>query len=339
MAITVLKGRSYSIESGLSETSQNWYVVGKVSIPVRVDKTLGWIDQSSSLLSYVAVDCYLVLPAIFTTQWVSSGNTCSYVPVFAVDEVILTGNARIPTFATGRVYVDEYTIGATALDLHVLSIDVSSTRIDSNLGWRDPSISEAPLFLNSSTAICESAIYSGGWTGNGGNFISPLFTFTNVYGWQDITSGTGGSGGAGPTGPTGPIGPTGPTGPRGNTGPTGSAGITGATGSTGVTGTTGSTGATGTTGSTGATGTTGSTGATGATGNAGPTGATGTTGSTGATGTTGSTGATGATGNAGPTGATGPLYNIGVTGSTGQFLSSVDNLGNLVGPLLSSYTY
>ena len=38
MAFNVIQGKSYSVDNGLSDQVLPWFVVGRISVPIKVDK-------------------------------------------------------------------------------------------------------------------------------------------------------------------------------------------------------------------------------------------------------------------------------------------------------------
>lgn len=255
MALTVIKGKTYTIDEGLSETISEWYVVGKVEIPVRVDKTLGWretvgdgaIFDKPTLTPCTAL---MVLPAnevspskVITTRstetiytlWEASSNVCSFVPLFGITEVIETGDQRTPTVVAGPSYSDEYQFAEDFDTWSIQDIGIHPVRVDYYTSWRQPLIDEKPEFVPVSAAV---VLQSSGppWVeSNNDTLRIPIFKVTNVYSWETV-SGTGGTGGVGPPGPDGAQGP------QGLIGPVGLPGVQGVTGATGINGTQGPTG-------------------------------------------------------------------------------------------------
>lgn len=194
MTLTALSGKTYTAEQGLSSISSDWLVVGRVSMPVVLDKLLGWrnpYDQNPvDFPTFYTVDGYLVVGATYSvtsSTWIANSEDCFFVPSFGVEQLLETGNSRVPTFVRGNVFISPYEIGEDEIDLKVLSIESSLTRIDSSLGWRSPLKSEKPAFVSSSTAIAVGATYTTGWTGAGSSaiFSAPAFSFKKVYEWEE----------------------------------------------------------------------------------------------------------------------------------------------------------
>ena len=102
--INALRGRSYNFSTGISDLSQDWYVVGKILVPIRKDYVLGWRDPVANIEfpDFIPCEAYICVPAVYTSSWVPSGTLCSLVPLFAIEESYSTGFDRTPIIVTGK---------------------------------------------------------------------------------------------------------------------------------------------------------------------------------------------------------------------------------------------
>lgn len=190
--ISVLRGKTYTIDSGLSENDKYWFVVGTVSIPVRVDLVLGWITpQHDTEPSFTVSDSYMVVEAFLdeVLGWTAGSETCYFVPVFAITEIVETvTDQRMPSYVEclsfDSVHVHE--ILPELANWHVEEIWKRPVRIDKNLGWRDP-LSEEPSFIAVDAGVSQAAFFDTTWnvTTNTPTNI-PLFLVTKVYEWRSF---------------------------------------------------------------------------------------------------------------------------------------------------------
>lgn len=276
--ITALRGKSYDIYTGLSSSSQDWYVVGKISFPLRIDKVLGWRDPQNEKPQFVSADGYLCLPAVQNeSSWAPVGTVCSLVPSLAIEDIYETGEERIPEFFRAKYFINEYELSVDEKNFYSHAISPLPLRIDKNLGWREPDQDE-PTFVDSFSSIArEASLIDSTWVVSGSEFFkSPLFFASEIYSWvtvtvsagcscgtsgtsgtsgndgfpgADGTSGTSGTdGAAGATGTPGPPGPPGPAGSDGTSGTSGLAGTSGTSGTSGIDGSSGTSGIDGTSG-------------------------------------------------------------------------------------------
>lgn len=243
MAIKALRGRSYSFRDGLAEESSDWFVVGKIFAPIRIDKVLGWREPISNKPAFTQSIVYLALPAVQlfnvidnSYEWVNSSNDAYLVPIFTVDEILETSiEGRIPDVIEAPVFYDLYNIDLTYSYFKILDTNIGPIRMDKILDWRDPEIDEQPTYILGDVGTCVSAEInelSGFWEQTS-TIVSntPLFLISKVLTWQsdckcDVSTLAGPQGSAGPIGSQGPQGPQGPRGTSG-TGSTGSTGSTG----------------------------------------------------------------------------------------------------------------
>ena len=237
--LQVLRGKHYTIEEGLSENVSEWFIVGRSPFPVRIDKTLGWRSPENSEPTFVGSVCFLAVGATYDgTSWVADGEDLYVIPSFGIEEILETGDSKTPLYVRGKIYLNSYELSEEEYDLEVIQLDSSTVRVDSSMGWRSPLEKEAPYFIESGIAICRGATFDGtGWTGEAGNYNSPVHTITKIYEWIISASITPGSSGSiGIAGPQGADGLNGNQGYQGLAGATGSDGATGATGSPGPAG-------------------------------------------------------------------------------------------------------
>jgi hypothetical protein len=267
MAISVLQGRSYSIENGLSTESQTYYVVGKFYSPQRVDSSLGWKDYDDSP-SYTVTVSYLVRKAIFNGEtWQSYSDEVEIVPSNFVERVLESIDLeRIPSVVEGPSYLDLNDLSSSKT-WFIEDIIERPVRIDKALMWKDPEY-DKPEFLTVSCAICLPAYYDNIWRAdtNSETFIVPLFLISNVYEWTQTSYRVDPSTVNNTiivVGPKGDKGDSGEKGESGNRGNDGSTGATGAMGPRGFQGADGSEGAPGPQGSAGPQGVAGPQGAIG----------------------------------------------------------------------------
>jgi hypothetical protein len=344
MAISVIQGQNYTIQDGLSPDINYWYVVGKTNIPMIVDSVLGWNNGADTVPTYTQEEVYVaVIAANDSGTWIPNGQDCYFIPTFAVTNVVSYDNLHIPQFVRGKIYIDSYELSVEEYDLCILDINTSPVRIDSNLGWRDPLSNEIPTFIPSSVAVATGATYLGPWTQSSGNYTSPVFSFSKIYGWINLSDSSG-SGIQGYQGPTGFLdttgfqgyygiqgyqGPIGSTGIQGTQGLIGLSGLQGNQGFVGSDGTQGYQGLLGPQGYKGNAGSNGSPGVRGLQGNQGPQG------SLGYQGTKGNTGSQGIQGNQGFRG----FQGLGVQGYRGypgnpgpQGITGLDGLQGNQGP-------
>ena len=245
MAILSLRGKSYTYAGGLSETASDWFVVGTIAVPMRVDSLLGWRDPLVKNLSnfsstrqdrpdFVSTEALLVVPATFnssTSSWDALSYDSYIVPLPGVEEVYETADlGRRPLSIRSKWYINDYEIGEEEQDFNVTEIFLYPTRIDTNLGWRSPLSNEEPGFISISVS-------SGDLLSGSDLYKVPLFLASQVYSWEFIPGGTGGGDGSiGATGPAGAQGRQGLQGPQGTQGVQGFHGFQGSQGSEGPAG-------------------------------------------------------------------------------------------------------
>ena len=234
MAISVLRGKSYIFYEGLSETSADWYVVGRVLIPIRVDKTLGWRDPGTNKPSFTHSLAYMCLPAVQPINplndtllpWINASNDVSFIPMFGVEEVLESiSTERTPTFIESAKFDEVYKIAEEYTYWKVEEIHQRPIRIDKTLHWTHIGTEEEPIYLVSDAGICYVAQQiAGNWVATSTVVTNvPMFLTTKVFEWRDLTF----------TGPQGSVGATGAIGPQGPIGPIGPGSTAGATGATG----------------------------------------------------------------------------------------------------------
>jgi len=287
MAISILQGRPYTIEYGLSDISSTYFVVGKFFSPQRLDKSVGWSDNDDEP-DYVVTESYLVRPAEKVDGvWKSSGTSAQVVLSNFVEKVIETVDLeRIPRIIVGSPFY-EFNHLSSPRAWFVMDFVERPVRVDVNLMWKDP-IDEKPVFITVTCAICTPAYYeTGTWRidTTAESSIVPLFSVTEVIEWTQtsytvdpstlnnliiVNSPTGnlatmriittgekgekgdkgedGSDGSDGSSVQGPIGPQGTEGPRGLDGLTGEKGEKGDKGDTGQSGPQGFMGPQGSTG-------------------------------------------------------------------------------------------
>lgn len=232
MALTLIQGKSYTVEYGLSEQADTWRVVGKAIIPIKVDKTLGWRDTHLDKPHFVSCNAFMCLP-YDVISGITISDVCSFVPVFGVVSILETGDETVPTVIEAPYFTDEYEISSDAKNWLIQNTGIQPLRIDDKLTWREPLIDEEPTFVQVDSCGC---LETSGppWTTSGTFGQVPLCLATKVLDWISITGSTGSGGGL--TGPRGFQGFQGTTGPNGNDGPQGVTGPNGNDGSQGVTG-------------------------------------------------------------------------------------------------------
>ena len=299
MAISILRGKTYSIEEGLSSSSGIYFVVGKINAPQKVDNSLGWnnYDNEPSFTSstfYLVTDATIIITP-FDKTGSQTGTDAKFVPSAYIEQAIIEESSeKIPLVIEGPAYSEFHEL-STSSNWYVSEIVERPIRIDKTLGWRDPDINR-PEFITASCAVCFPAIFSSITESLvpdtiAGSSLVPLFLITKVLQWKEITIE------AAPV--IGTAGVTGATGPRGFQGLQGFQGLSGATGVTGERGFQGVAGVQGPAGNSTSTG-------------IGPQGPAGINGANGTNGTNGSQGPQGFQGN-GPQGPQG----TGTNGSQG----------------------
>lgn len=220
MAIKALRGKSYSFRDGLSNTTSNWFVVGKIFAPIRIDKVLGWREPILNKPTFTQSIVYLVLPAEYIDNaWINISNDAYLVPIFAVDQILETSvEGRVPLTVESPVFKDMYMIDLEYSSYQVMDINTGPIRMDKILDWRDPEVDEQPVYVLGDIGSCVPATFNESeWVIDIEEMIvtnTPLFLVTKVYEWKsdcqcDISVITGPQG---PQGIEGPIGSTGSTG-------------------------------------------------------------------------------------------------------------------------------
>ena len=249
--ISVLRGRSYKFDDGLSMNSEDWYVVGVVDIPTRIDKVWDWRNPSTTIRpSFYSTSAYMCLPATFDgTLWSPTTNDVSFVPLFSVEKIQETMTAwRTPSvveaprfFFNDEIYsVHPQQISPSSANWYIEEIHSRPLRIDRILDWRDLKDTEEPAFVLSdagigvpATQVLETSEASplaiGDWTYNINDscYNIPMFLVTKVYEWRSTSI-------SGPQGVSGIQGLQGPQGPGSGT-TTGGGGTTTSTGGGGTT--------------------------------------------------------------------------------------------------------
>lgn len=246
MAISILQGKTYDIQNGLSTATLTYFSVGKILSPQRVDRSVGWTDFDSNP-SYTVTQAFLVRKAFLDGEtWTSESQEVTIMPTSFIERIIENIDLeRYPVVIEGPCYTDFNDLSENR-SWYIEDIVERPVRIDKTLMWRDPGI-EKPDFLTVSCAICLPAYYEDGWKVDSETTTSivPLFLITHVYEWTQ-TSYT--------------VDPSTVSnliivkGPKGDKGDSGEKGITGSIGSEGAPGNSGSIGSTGATGATGVTG-------------------------------------------------------------------------------------
>jgi hypothetical protein len=230
--ISVLRGRSYKFDEGLTVNSSDWYVVGVVDIPTRIDKVWDWRNPSPNIRPvFYSTSAYMCLPATFDgTSWNPTSNEVSFVPLFSVESIQETMDAwRTPSIVEApRFYFNDeiYSIPAqqitsTYSNWYIEEIHTRPLRIDRILDWRDLKDTEEPFFVLTdagvgvqATQVMEttelSTLSIGDWTYNINDscYNIPMFLVTKVYEWRSTSV-------SGPQGPLGLQGIQGPQGPQG----------------------------------------------------------------------------------------------------------------------------
>lgn len=185
MALNLISGKSYSLENGLSEQSSTWMVVGKAIIPIKVDKTLGWRDTNLNKPNFSTCLSYICLPFDLTSGVLSDKSF--FIPSFAVESIISTGDETVPVIIEGRSYTSNYELSDNVEIFSVQTIGLQPLRIDDKLTWRKPLINEEPTFI--SVDACVAYNVSGPpWVPVSSTVTQvPLFSVTRVIEWKSIT--------------------------------------------------------------------------------------------------------------------------------------------------------
>ena len=246
MAFNVIQGKSYSVDNGLSDQVLPWFVVGRISVPIKVDKTLGWRDTNLDKPNFVSCAAFMCIPCDSIGNILS--DECFIVPFFAVTEVLVSGDERYPTAIKAPAFIDEYQLSNTYADYIVQYTSPQPIRIDDNLTWRYPLNNEEPVFVSADVSVVLPAT-GPPYTAIGSSTSRvPMFMVSNVYSWITVIGSSGSGGGMGPIGPRGFQGETGPQGDIGNEGlqgPQGNQGFRGLQGFQGNQGFRGPTGSNG----------------------------------------------------------------------------------------------
>ena len=206
MALSVIRGKSYTIDGGLDSQDSLWFVAGKVSIPLRIDETLGWMEPGLNRPGFVSCDSLMCVECDILGNILS--EDCHFVPLFAVTDVISMSDETVPLVINAPSFISEYEISSDFNDWYIQDINSTLVRVDDSISWRKPLSGEEPVFVNADTGVCMSAI-GPPWSYIGTSpAIVPLFLTSKVYTWTSI----------GGSGITFSIGPQGPQGPQGNDG-------------------------------------------------------------------------------------------------------------------------
>jgi hypothetical protein len=271
MAISILQGKTYDIQNGLSTETLTYFSVGKILSPQRVDRSVGWSDFDNNP-SYTVTQAFLVRKAVLNEEtWTSESQEVTIMPTSFIERIVENIDLeRYPVIIEGPCYTDFNDLTENR-SWYIEDIIERPVRIDKSLMWKDPGM-EKPEFLTVSCAICLPAYYEDGWKvdSESSTSIVPLFLISHVYEWTQ-TSYT-----VDPSTVSNLIIVKGPKGDKGDSGEKGTTGSIGSVGAPGTSGSVGSTGATGATGEKGPQGLVGATGSRGPQGFMGPQGNIGT---------------------------------------------------------------
>lgn len=192
MAISILRGKTYSIEDGLSSSAGVYFVIGKINAPQKIDRSLGWNDNDNEV-SFVSSTFYLVTDGTviitpFNTTGSQSGTDARFLPSTYIEQILVEESfEKTPLIIEGPAYSDLHDLSISS-SWYVSEIVERPIRIDKTLGWRDPG-NHKPEFITASCAVCFPTIFNAATESlvpdtTRETSLVPLFLITKVVQWK-----------------------------------------------------------------------------------------------------------------------------------------------------------